>query len=172
MEVKSIKDNWRGVVAVVETDIGDLSVVFTNGGHAHVCTESGQVVTVRDREYHVSVHLFAGNEWNTKPTSEGGFASISKRVYKNYNDSHAAPTIAASIIGKCRDAVRLIIERDPDVLRRAEARDLAGALSLAEDEKRELDAKLGEVLTKIADLRTRLLEADPKGEVTPKGAMF
>jgi hypothetical protein len=146
----------------VLTPMGTVRVALTDAGHAHVGPRSGEWLTWRTSKLHVSVHLFAENDWQPRPYDHrrGSDVYISRD-----GDRHMASppkTAELATVAACRDALLRVLADDPDILRRAQYASVNNALG-------DVEGELNEARATVRDLegrRRRLLKALAKVKST------
>lgn len=137
----------------VKTEIGNLTVTVTRLDHVHVNTASGTFVTVRGKEYTVSVHLFlVDGNWKLKDSRDGGYATVTKREYTSYSQSSAAPTIAVKVVEHCREALAKVLADDPFLPARQEVDSLTRDIARLTEERSKLLVEVGSKFKEIQKL--------------------
>jgi len=152
-----------------KTEIGSFEVLLIDSDHALVSTGSGETVTVRNKQYTVSVRVrFIDGEW--MPEDERGSDKV-RHWTSSWNKPAAAPTIAAKAVAMAMLALKRALEANPQALADA-------AVLRAEKEHHDalekvdrLKAELDQALTVLGEAATRLAmrKAAQQEQLTGKG---
>lgn len=102
----------------VQTSLGPVRLVFTNGGHMFAHTEAHNnddkpTIAYRGKDYLVSVHLYRDEDWLPRA---GEFTSITARG----TNVAASKTAHKAIVDALREAVLAHLVAHPETLRKAE----------------------------------------------------
>lgn len=134
------------IIRDLPTQLGDIQLTLTNGNHIHV-SEKNDSLTLRNVQYHVSLHLYAPN-WKVKESY------ISRK-----NDwKTASPAAIKTIHTTIEEAVRVFVNLEgQNLLEQAERNSLKDRIASIEDEINEKQKEIDELKKERDTLRTKLL---------------
>lgn len=129
--------DWRGTRVFIPTRYGTVVCVWTEANHVHVAASTGDQGTqilYRDRDWNVSVHLYADLGWTEKPGDDDKY-----KFTAWYREKHVtiSPTWRAAIVAEIESAVAAFVAAHPEIPAEAEVKNLAAELAKAQREENE-----------------------------------